>query len=53
MKDQKLYNLIWYVYGIKKETILIGKPIALCKWKENILKVTTHKIGKFKIEPYI
>lgn len=41
----QMYNLIWIVNGIEKETVLRNKPIAICKWKANILKSTTHRTG--------
>jgi len=40
-----MYNLAWIVDGKVKETILYNSPYAVCKWKANQLKNTTHKVG--------
>ena len=45
LTTNNLYNLVWVVDGKVKETILSNKPYAICKWKSNQLKNTTHKIG--------
>jgi len=45
LKTNNLYNLVWIVDGKLKETILTNKDYAICKWKANQLKNTTHKKG--------
>jgi hypothetical protein len=44
-----MYNLIWIVNGIAKETIMWSKPIGLVKWKKRVLNNTTHRFGELKI----
>lgn len=47
----KTFNLVYYSGDKKIETVLTNVNKALCTWKQNQLKQTTHKIGTFKIEP--
>ena len=47
----KLYNLVWIVNGVIKETMMWQLPIALVKWKKRVLGNTTHRTGKLKIVP--
>lgn len=49
-QNNKLYNLVWMVNGIIKETILQNKPWSICSWKKSILKDTTHKSGILLIQ---
>jgi len=50
MKNQNLYCLRYYSGNRLIETIMVSKPIALCKWKMNQLKSTTHRTGVLRIE---
>ena len=40
-----MYDLVWIVDGMVKETILFNTPIAICKWKASQLRNTTHGTG--------
>lgn len=44
------WNLVYYIGKTKQETIMWGKPYAVCKWKSNILRNSTHSMGHLKIE---
>ena len=46
-----LHNLKYYTQkGRLIETVLWSAPIAVCKWKKNLIKNTTHRNGVLKIE---
>ena len=42
-------TLKYYINNKLKETIMVDKPMALVKWKRDMLSESTHKKGKFKI----
>lgn len=45
-----LHNLEYWIGERHVETPVQAKPKAICKWKKDILKTTTHKLGKLKIK---
>lgn len=40
-----MYDLLWVVDGRVREVILYNTPLAICRWKANKQRSTTHKIG--------
>lgn len=44
-----MFRLEYHVNGRLYEIVLNSAPYAVCKWKSNNLKSSTHAIGKFKI----
>ena len=45
-----MYSLMYYTQdGGLIETVLQNAPYAVCKWKANQLKETSHRKGIFKI----
>lgn len=49
MKNNKLYNLVWKVNGITKETIMYQKPLPLVNWKKKRLLNSSHTKGTLVI----
>lgn len=45
----RLYNLVWMINGIVKETIMWNCPMTLVKWKKRVVRSTTHRTGVLKI----
>ena len=50
-KPTKMYNLVYYIGKIKQETVMVNQPIALCTWKKNQIKNSSHRLGRLEIEP--
>lgn len=50
MKQQDTYSLKYYVNNVCKETVIVNAPKAVCYWKKNQIKNTTHKLGTLKVE---
>jgi len=46
-----MHKLEYYINNKLKETIFYSAPKALCLFKKNTLKATTHRLGVFKIIP--
>jgi len=46
---KNMFRLEYHVNGRLYEIVLNSAPYAVCKWKSNNLKSSTHAIGKFKI----
>lgn len=49
-KTDQMHKLVWIVNGVIKETIETNKPYAVCKWKANQLKNTTHTTGLLLVQ---
>lgn len=48
-KPTPLYNIVWIVNGVVKETIQVNGSKALAMYKAKQLKETTHKIGLLQL----
>ena len=47
-----LFDLVYIVNGVIKETIMHNQPENLCAWKRNkLLKTGNYKYGSLKIKP--
>lgn len=43
------YDLEYWIGSRKVETLEVGKPMAVCRWRADVLKDgKSHSLGKFK-----
>ena len=50
-KANQLYNILYIIGGIPKETITVNGPYAVCKSRINLMKRNTHSTGLLLIVP--